>query len=874
MKHFLLLGTFLLLATAIVNAQVTVNINPTKDNSIYSESGTTSNGQGKLFSGRTTNGNLRRALLNFDIAANIPAGSTITNVTLNLNQDNASSGATSEDFNLHPLTTDWGEGTSSGSGQGATAVAPDATWSDAMLGTSTWTSPGGDFLTSVAQSSVSATNGIKTWSSANMIINVQAWLDNPTNNFGWILIGDEANNSSARRFGSKDQGTAPVLQVEYTCATAPTAVCKSQAAYLSGTGDVTLTDQDFDEASVSNCGGNLIYSASQTTFTCADIQSGPVPDGLVLSAVYDGGITGGLPKGVEVYAYNYIADLSQYGIGSANNGGGSDGEEFTFPSVEVFAGTYIYIASESTEFQNFFGFAPDYTSSAVNINGDDAVELFKGGAVIDVFGDIITDGTGQPWEYADGWAYRNNSTGPDGNTFAQSNWTYSGTDALDNENSNATATTPVPVATYTKASTYGLDVTLTVTDDFNNSNSCTANIIVLDTLAPVLNCVANPSFNLDLNGDLTITPADIDNGSNDNCGIQSMTLSKSIFSCLDAGNNFVTLYVEDIYGNIDSCISQVDIDGSNVLSIDSLTIDEASCFGECDGGIEVHGTNTNSYSVDGGNNFQPSNVFTGLCANTYDIIVGNGSGCLESIQAVVVEPVEVEFTYSITDISCFGLNDGGIEINATGGIPPYLFSIDNGVNQQGSNIFTGLSTNSYELTVFDNNGCQSIVVSETITEPSSIDLTTSVNALTITANLSGGTYQWIECPGFNALTGETSQSFTATQNGDYAVIITDANGCTDTSNCVTINDVSISSLDKNSFKIYPNPATNKVFIEANENYINASISIKDSKGAEVFNSTLTSTVSNYDISKLENGVYFLEIESREGRLIHKIVVQK
>lgn len=203
MKQLILLGTVLLIAIS-VKTQITINITPTKDNSIYSESVTNSNGEGKLFSGRTNNGDIRRALLNFDIVANIPSGATITNVTLNLEQDNSGPGATNDNYDLHPLTIDWGEGTSSGSGTGAPAVAPDATWNDAMFGTSTWTTAGGDFLPSVAQSTIDATNGIKTWSSANMITNVQAWLDNPSTNFGWILIGNEVTDGTARRFGSKD----------------------------------------------------------------------------------------------------------------------------------------------------------------------------------------------------------------------------------------------------------------------------------------------------------------------------------------------------------------------------------------------------------------------------------------------------------------------------------------------------------------------------------------------------------------------------------------------------------------------------------------------------------------------------------------------
>ena len=120
---------------------------------------------------------------------------------------------------------------------------------------------------------------------------------------------------------------------------------------------------------------------------------------LILTGVIDGPLAGGLPKAFEIYVNGDVADMSACGVGSANNGGGSDGEEFTFPAVAATAGTYIYVASESPGFNDFFGFGPDYTSSAASINGDDAVELFCNGVVIDVFGDINTDGTGQPWEH-------------------------------------------------------------------------------------------------------------------------------------------------------------------------------------------------------------------------------------------------------------------------------------------------------------------------------------------------------------------------------------------------------------------------------------------------------------------------------------------
>ncbi|MDC6366154.1 MULTISPECIES: endonuclease/exonuclease/phosphatase family protein [Flavobacteriaceae] len=192
---------------------------------------------------------------------------------------------------------------------------------------------------------------------------------------------------------------------------------------------------------------NLDYATGVATDATTD-SSSPIVSGLVISGVYDGPLSGGVPKGVELYALQDIADLSVYGIGSANNGGGSDGEEFTFPADAVSAGSHIYIASESTGFESFFGFAPNYTSGAMAINGDDAIELFLNSTVVDVFGDINVDGTGQPWDHVDGWAYRNDDTGPDGSTFVLTNWSFSGTNALDGATSNDLATTPFPLGAY------------------------------------------------------------------------------------------------------------------------------------------------------------------------------------------------------------------------------------------------------------------------------------------------------------------------------------------------------------------------------------------------------------------------------------------
>lgn len=174
----------------------------------------------------------------------------------------------------------------------------------------------------------------------------------------------------------------------------------------------------------------------------------PAYANVIITGVWDGPLTGGQPKGIELFVTADVADLSIYSLGSANNGAGTDGEEFTFTSGNYAAGTFIYVTSDAIGFTDFFGFAADFADGTANINGDDAIELFMNGNVIDIFGDINVDGTGTAWEYKDGWAYRNDGTGPDGTTFVESNWLYSGIDQLEGGTTNATCALPFPIGTY------------------------------------------------------------------------------------------------------------------------------------------------------------------------------------------------------------------------------------------------------------------------------------------------------------------------------------------------------------------------------------------------------------------------------------------
>ena len=102
-------------------------------------------------------------------------------------------------------------------------------------------------------------------------------------------------------------------------------------------------------------------------------------------------------------------------------------------------------------------------------------------------------------------------------------------------------------------------VTLTVTDDNSNVSTCTATITVQDIINPTAIC-QDLTVQLDASGAATITAAQVDNGSSDNCGIATMTLDNSSFDCTDVGANTVTLTVTDDNSNVSTCTATITVE--------------------------------------------------------------------------------------------------------------------------------------------------------------------------------------------------------------------------------------------------------------------------------------------------------------------------
>lgn len=210
---------------------------------------------------------------------------------------------------------------------------------------------------------------------------------------------------------------------------------------------------------------------------------------------------------------------------------------------------------------------------------------------------------------------------------------------------------------------------------------------------------------------------------------------------------------------------------------------DVTCFGEGNGNIDVivsGGTLPYTYSWSSG---ETTEDLSNISGGSYTLTVTDNNGC-QSIETVVVgEPTAaLTATATITDESCFGDNQGAVVLNVSGGTGPYAYVWNQGSNSK--DIF-GLAQGVYQVTITDANGC-SIQSDFTVAGPTALTLTGVINTVScfgaddgdIDLKVLGGTgpytYSWSN--------GETSQDISSLPPATYSILVTDANGCTNSAN--------------------------------------------------------------------------------------------
>jgi alpha-tubulin suppressor-like RCC1 family protein len=185
---------------------------------------------------------------------------------------------------------------------------------------------------------------------------------------------------------------------------------------------------------------------------------------------------------------------------------------------------------------------------------------------------------------------------------------------------------------------------------------------------------------------------------------------------------------------------------------------------------------------------------------------------------------------------------------------------------------TVTASGTYFDTISNTGGCDSLITINLTINTINNGATQAENVLTATQT--GATYQWINCANNQAISGATTQTFTATANGTYAVIVT-KNNCSDTSTCLTVNTIGLSELEGTSYvSVYPNPSKGLFYVQiANKEIVAENAVVYNLVGQKVdaHIETLNNQELVINLSSQPNGVYYMTIQVGEKVYNQKLI---
>lgn len=469
-------------------------------------------------------------------------------------------------------------------------------------------------------------------------------------------------------------------------------------------------------------------------------------------------------------------------------------------------------------------------------------------------------------------------------------------------------------------------------------NDC--NALTSDDATPPNAICQSTSVYLDGTGLATISGADVNFASNDNCSIASISVTPNMFSCLDAGSNSVTLTVMDVAGNSSTCLSTVTVIDS-FAPVPSVSI-LPDFFDTCEVTSLTAPTAIDNCSstliVATSNAILPISTFgTTIVTWTYDDGAGNLSTQTQNVIVVdvnapvpdlaVLTPVSGECQVTLTAPTATDACAGGIVgttlttfpitaqgtttvtwiyddghgnistqdqlvtlTDATAPVPNLaVLSNVTGVcevtpiaptaTDACEGAITGTTSTVFPITTIgsttitwiynDGNGNSTSQNQTVIVSNITATTTATIDGVTLTSDITGDSYQWINCATNTPIVGATNANYTATANGSYAVIVTDG-VCVDTSACASVTTVSVHALIVENLKLFPNPTRDGHFNLTFDGVIH-SISVMDVTGREIPVDVNIQTGS-VDASSLSNGQYFVRIDTNKGTKIAELII--
>ncbi|MEM6631782.1 MAG: HYR domain-containing protein, partial [Bacteroidota bacterium] len=461
----------------------------------------------------------------------------------------------------------------------------------------------------------------------------------------------------------------------------PTAVAQNLTVYLNGTGNVSITTTDVDNGSSDNCGISSL-GLDISSFTCAEVGANTVE----LTVTDVNGNSNSVNATVTVVdtisPTAVTQDITAYLDASGNvsittgniDNGSADDCGIDNLSLDISSFTCTELGANTVEL----------TVTDVNSNSNSATASVT---VMDTISPTVA--VQNVTIYLDGAGSASISTG-DIDNGSSDNCT------IDNMALDITSFSCADVGANT--------VVLTVSDVNGNSSMANATVTVMDTISPTVSA-QNITAYLDGTGNASITPADVDNGSSDNCGLDTMTLDISSFTCAEIGANTVELTVTDVNGNSNAAIASITVvdtvsptvitqditvylDASGLAFITAADIDGGSSDA-C--GIDMKGLNDT--------NFGCGDIGANTVTLTVTDIHGNSS--------MAMATVTVEDSTAPTPIA----NDITVQLDAAGNA-----SISTSDIEGASSDNCGVASSSLDITSFSCTDTGANTVTLTVTD--------------------------------------------------------------------------------------------------------------------------------------------------------------
>lgn len=193
---------------------------------------------------------------------------------------------------------------------------------------------------------------------------------------------------------------------------------------------------------------------------------------------------------------------------------------------------------------------------------------------------------------------------------------------------------------------------------------------------------------------------------------------------------------------------------------------------------------------------------------------------------------------------------------------------------QWSNNQTYTQSGTYNQTLTNVNGCDSVLTLNLTILPLPTATVTDNGAGVLTST-SGATYQWIDCATNAPIAGATSQVYSPTVNGSYAVIVTNSNNCSKTSECVVVDYIGLDELTF-SLNVYPNPTNGdlSIAVDGIEGDYNLVIQDMNGRTVAIYNDMIHgSGVYTMNMSNVVTGVYFVKMTNGTSERVVRVVKQ-